>query len=219
MVTLVHAIRDLEEVAEEIHHQKALVSMFRSKGPDGGFTTNFRENRSHPLLKKPLFMTSMGLGNLSRPLKATGTEEGVSPLASVPLNPYDKLYDYLAVMKLGMEMTLNLLRAFPDDVKKYFGRRPSEKHSLAFAVSKIVVRDLGLTETAQSKLRIERCVRIVMMTGYHLPFSSNCGLHLLTAVFFVSCSYVDLLDLAHDILYELVPDDETEQEYLELVRD
>lgn len=30
---------------------------------------------------------------------------------------------------------------------------------------------------------------------------------------------IDPLDLAHDILFELVPDDETEQEYLDLVRD
>lgn len=151
MTTLVHTIRDLEELAATIHHQNALVSLFRSKGPEVGFTTNFRVNRSYPLLLKPLLMTSMGLGSLSRPLKATGTEKGVSPLSSVPLNTYDKLFDYLAVMKLSMEMALNLLRAFPDDIKRYFGRRPSEKHSLAFAVSKIVVRELGLAEAVQSK--------------------------------------------------------------------
>lgn len=151
MSTLVHSIRDLEELAAAIHHQNALVSLFRCKGPEGGFTTNFRVNRSYPLLLKPLLMTSMGLGSLRRPLKATGTEEGVSPLSSVPLNPYDKLFDYLAVMKLSMEMILNLLRAFPDDIKRYFGRRPSEKHSLAFSVSKIVVRELGLAEAVQSK--------------------------------------------------------------------
>ncbi|KAF9293054.1 hypothetical protein BGZ88_005854 [Linnemannia elongata] len=175
MTTLVHSIRDLEELAASIHYQNTLVSLFRCKGSEGGFTTNFRVNRSYPLLLKPLLMTSMGLGSLSRPLKVTGTEKGVSPLSSVPLNSYDKLFDYLAVMKLGMEMILNLLRAFPDDIKRYFSRRPSEKHSLAFAVSKIVARELGLAEAVRN--------------------------------------------LAHDILYELVPDDETEQEYLDLVRD
>ncbi|KAG0055008.1 hypothetical protein BGZ90_005841 [Linnemannia elongata] len=136
---------------------------------------NLEQTKRMLVETKPLLMTSMGLGSLSRPLKVTGTEKGVSPLSSVPLNSYDKLFDYLAVMKLSMEMILNLLRAFPDDIKRYFSRRPSEKHSLAFAVSKTVARELGLAEAVRN--------------------------------------------LAHDILYELVPDDETEQEYLDLVRD
>ncbi|KAF9904205.1 hypothetical protein EC991_002953 [Linnemannia zychae] len=173
--TLVYCIRDLEELAATIHHQKTLVLVHRSRRPEGGFITNIHEQRTHPLLEKPLFMTSMGLGGQSKDLKATGTEIGVSPLACVPLNPYDKVFDYLAVLKLSLEMVLNLLRTLPDDMRRLFGRRPNERHALAFVVSKIEVRDLGLAEEARN--------------------------------------------LAHDILFELVPDDDTEQEYIDLVRD
>ncbi|KAF9923621.1 hypothetical protein FBU30_006371 [Linnemannia zychae] len=171
--SLVYILRDLEELAAEIHHRSALVSIHRDA--EKRFTSRLCVNRTHPLLEKPLLMTSTGVNSKFRALKSTGTEKGVSPLASIPLNPYDKVFDYLAVMKLGMEMILNLLRTFPDDMRVYFGRRPNEKHALAFTVSKIESRELGLTEDAQN--------------------------------------------LAHDILFDLVPDEETEQEYIDLVRD
>ncbi|KAF9123614.1 hypothetical protein BGW39_008828 [Mortierella sp. 14UC] len=173
--TLVYSLRDLEELAAAIHHRKTLVLVHRSRGPVCGFITSSHEHRTHSLLEKPLFMTSMGLGSQSKELKATGTEIGVSPLACVPLNPYDEVFDYLAVLKLSLEMVLNLLRTLPDDMGRLFGRRPNERHALAFVVSKIEVRDLGLADEARN--------------------------------------------LAHDILFELVPDDDTEQEYIELVRD
>ncbi|KAF9087199.1 hypothetical protein BGX29_000957 [Mortierella sp. GBA35] len=171
--TLVYSIRDLEEVAAAIKHRRDLVSLHQPHGAGTPFTTSIWKSRTHTLLEKPLLMTSVrGRGGTMIP---TGAEKGVSPLASVPLNANDKIFDYLVVLKLELELVVNLFRAVSDEMKALFTKRANEMRAIAFAVAKISARDLGLA--------------------------------------------VEARELASEVLFEVVPDDEMEQAYLNLVKD
>ncbi|KAF9433441.1 hypothetical protein BGZ76_009461 [Entomortierella beljakovae] len=100
--------------------------------------TSFQENYSDNVHYKPLgldkFDNEGGMG--SRQIMQF-------------LYPDNRVFDFIVLLKLELEFILGIIHTLPDYHTFLFNREPSEYRALAFAVSKIVVCDLGLPTEAQ----------------------------------------------------------------------
>ncbi|KAG0197891.1 hypothetical protein BGX28_008624 [Mortierella sp. GBA30] len=67
------------------------------------------------------------------------------------LGPHHKIFDYLVQWKLEMELVLTILRMIPGYAESLAEREPNDFQTLAFAVSAVVVRDMGLPAQAQAQ--------------------------------------------------------------------
>ncbi|KAF9170090.1 hypothetical protein BGX20_009448 [Mortierella sp. AD010] len=106
--------------------------------PPTSLFSSFYENLSEDVHYRPL---SLGLA---------GNEGGMgSRRMAAFMSPDNRIFDYMVLLKLELEFILNIIHMVPEYRTYLFNREPSEYRALAFAVSKIVVWDLGLPAQAQ----------------------------------------------------------------------
>ncbi|KAF9930982.1 hypothetical protein BGZ65_005090, partial [Modicella reniformis] len=65
------------------------------------------------------------------------------------MSKYNKVFDYAPVLRMAMEFVLRMLRSVVDYSKHLREKEPIEYRILAYAMSKVVVWDLGLATLAQ----------------------------------------------------------------------
>ncbi|KAG0009178.1 hypothetical protein BGZ80_002660 [Entomortierella chlamydospora] len=225
IIRMIHSIRDLVELAGEIHNRRAVGSIWQGK--DSSLTNNFGSISSSPVIIAPKvepFGPGSGEINLadafSAPPKSFHKRQespamqqratslslvsstspngpGLAPLSPPPpssspispptslfssfyenlsedvhyrplslglagneggmgarrmaafMSPDNRIFDYMVLLKLELEFILNIIHTVPEYRTYLFNREPSEYRALAFAVSKIVVWDLGLPAQAQ----------------------------------------------------------------------
>ncbi|KAF9351992.1 hypothetical protein BGX26_010103 [Mortierella sp. AD094] len=106
--------------------------------PPTSLFSSFYENLSEDVHYKPL---SLGLA---------ANEGGMgSRRIAAFMSPDNRIFDYMVLLKLELEFILNVIHTAPEYRTYLFNREPSEYRALAFAVSKIVVWELGLPAQAQ----------------------------------------------------------------------
>lgn len=111
------------------------------------YFSSFLHNTHQPLQFKPAI--------LNRTSFDCSVSNGSCPPASSSrlelLGPHHQVFDYLAQLKLEMELLLTILRTIPGYVEALTEKDPNNFHALVFAMGAIAVRDLGLPVQAQCK--------------------------------------------------------------------
>ncbi|CAO3568775.1 unnamed protein product [Mortierella alpina] len=109
------------------------------------YFSSFLQNTHQPLQYKPAI--------LNRTSFDCSVSSGSCPPASSSrldlLGPHHQVFDYLAQLKLEMELLLTIFRTIPGYVEALTEKDPNNFQALVFAVGAIAVRELGLPVQAQ----------------------------------------------------------------------
>ncbi|KAF9204967.1 hypothetical protein BGZ49_004643 [Haplosporangium sp. Z 27] len=107
--------------------------------PPTSLFSSFHENLSENVHYKPI---SLGLG--------CNDGEGVGSRRMMSfMSPDNRIFDFMVLLKLELEFVLNVIHTVPEYRTYLFNREPTEYRALAFAVSKIVVWEMGFPVQAQ----------------------------------------------------------------------